>query len=57
VRRFNVRSFISQISRHHDVLYLSGFDGIDVLRGDQIQSYFVDRTVDGRYEIVERTVR
>ena len=57
VQRFNVRSFISQISRHRDVLYLSGFDGIDVLRGDQIQSYFVDRTVDGRYEIVERMVR
>jgi hypothetical protein len=28
-----------------------------LLRGDEIQSYFVDRTVDGRYEIVERTVR
>ncbi len=57
VRLFNVRRFISQISRHRDALYLSGFDGIDVLRGDEIQSYFVDRTVDGRYEIVERTVR
>jgi hypothetical protein len=36
---------------------LSGFNGIDVLRGDAIQSYFVDRTVNGRYQIVERTVR
>jgi len=57
VRRFTVRSFISQISRHHNALYLSGFDGIDVLRGDEIQSYFIDRTVNGRYQIVERTVR
>jgi len=54
VRRFNVRSFIGQISRHHDALYLSGFDGIDVLRGDEVQSYFVDRTAGGRYQIVPR---
>jgi len=57
VRRFNVHSFIDQISRHHDALYLSGFNGIDVLHGDEIRSYFVDRTVDGRYQIVERTAR
>ena len=54
VRRFKVRSFINQISRHHDALYLSGFQGIDVLRDGQIQSYFVDRTASGRYQIVPR---
>jgi hypothetical protein len=46
--------------RHRDTLYMGGFDGIDVLRDEQIQSYFVDRTAGGRYQIVargERTAR
>jgi hypothetical protein len=55
-RLFDIRLSISHIVRHHDTLYLGG-NGIGTLRGEEIQSYFVDRTVDGRYEIVERTVR
>jgi len=54
VRRFNVSSFIGPMARHHDTLYLGASDGILVLRGDEIQSYFVDRTADGRYQIVPR---
>ena len=53
VRRFDVRIGIGRIVRYHDTLYLGG-NGIVVLRGDEIQSYFVDRTVDGRYQIVTR---
>jgi hypothetical protein len=56
VRLFDVRLSIGHIVRHRDTLYLGG-NGIVTLRGEEIQSYFVDRTKDGRYEIVERTVR
>jgi hypothetical protein len=56
VRLFDVRLSISHIVRHGDTLYLGG-NGIVTLRGDEIQSYFVDRTASGRYQIVERTVR
>lgn len=59
VRLFDVRLSISHIVRHHDTLYLGG-NGIVTLRGDEIQSYFVDRTAGGRYQIVargERTMR
>jgi len=53
VRLFDVRLSIGHIVRHHDTLYLGG-NGIITLRGDQIQSYFVDRTAGGRYQIVPR---
>ena len=59
-RLFSVRLHIGHIVRHRDTLYMGGFDGIDVLRDEQIQSYFVDRTAGGRYQIVargERTAR
>ena len=55
-RLFDVRLSIGHIVRHRDTLYLGG-NGIVTLQGDEIQSYFVDRTVNGRYQIVERTVR
>jgi hypothetical protein len=53
VRLFDVRLGISHIVRHDDTLYLGG-NGIVTLRGDEIQSYFVDRTAGGRYQIVAR---
>ena len=55
-RLFDVRLSIGHIVRHRDTVYLGG-NGVVTLRGEEIQSYFVDRTVNGRYEIVEGTVR
>jgi hypothetical protein len=54
VRLFNVRTVIHEIVRHDNVLYMGAADGILVLRGDQVESYFVDRTTNGRYQIVAR---
>jgi hypothetical protein len=53
VRLFDVRLSIGHIVRHRDTLYLGG-NGIVRLRGDEIQSYFVDRIAGGRYQIVAR---
>jgi len=49
-----VSTVINKIVRHGDALYMGAVDGIVVLRDDQIQSYFVDRDTDGRYQIVAR---
>jgi len=53
-RLFSVSTYINKIVRHDNALYLGAVDGIDVLRDDQIQSYFVDRNTDGQYQIVAR---
>jgi hypothetical protein len=54
VRMFPVNALINQIVRYNDVLYMGAWNGIVVLRGDKIESYFVDRGADGRYRIVAR---
>lgn len=56
VRRYDVSLSIGHIVRHRDTLYLGG-NGIVTLRGEETRSHFVDRTLNGRYQIVERTVR
>lgn len=42
------------IARVGETTYLGTTDGIAALRGDRITGYFVDRSADGRYLIVER---
>jgi len=54
VRQFPMRSIAESIARFDDMLYLGGRGGITTLRGDQITSYFVDRTIDGHYHVVAR---
>jgi hypothetical protein len=42
------------IARAGDAIYMGTTDGIVSLRGDQMVSYFVDRSPDGRYRIALR---
>jgi hypothetical protein len=46
-----VTHIVSSIAQTSEVVYLGTTNGIIVLRGDQITSYFVDRTAKGRYMI------
>jgi hypothetical protein len=42
-------SLTAAVAPTGEVVYLGATDGIVVLRGDRITSYFVDRTAGGRY--------
>jgi hypothetical protein len=42
------------ITQAGEVVYLGATDGIVVLHGDRIASYFIDRTTSGRYIIAAR---
>jgi hypothetical protein len=42
------------MARGGDAIYIGTTDGIAVLRGGRIMSYFVDRSADGRYEMAVR---
>lgn len=44
----------SSLARGGDALYMGATDGIAVLRGDRIASYFVDRAADGQYRMAPR---
>jgi hypothetical protein len=46
-----VTQIVSLIAQTSEIVYLGTTNGIIVLRGDQITSYFVDRTAKGRYII------
>ena len=48
---FDAGTVITAIAQSDDALYLGAPDRILVLRGDRIQSYFVDRTIAGGYRI------
>jgi len=54
VRSFPVREIVTSIVRAGEFVYLGATDGIVVLHGDRIASYFVDRTASGRYVMAER---
>ncbi|MEO7145979.1 MAG: hypothetical protein ABI165_21000, partial [Bryobacteraceae bacterium] len=53
-RGFKVHTVITGVVRGGDALYLTAADGILVLHGDAIESYFVDRSADGRYRMTRR---
>jgi hypothetical protein len=44
----------TSIARAGDAIYMGATDGIAALRGDRVISYFVDRSVDGRYRMAAR---
>ena len=54
VQQFKVGSIATSIAHIGDTLYLGGVSGITTVRGDQITSYFVDRTSNGHYQVVAR---
>jgi hypothetical protein len=58
VRRFAIPDVVTHIAtsftRAGEFVYLGATDGIVVLHGDRITSYFVDRTADGRYLMAAR---
>jgi hypothetical protein len=62
VRSYAVTDVVTQIATHiaalntpaGEFVYLGATDGIVVLHGDQITSYFVDRTAGGRYIMAAR---
>ena len=55
VRSFAIPDAVTHIATGPgDVVYLGATDGIVVLRGDQITSYFIDRTAGGRYMVAAR---
>jgi hypothetical protein len=49
-----VTHIATSLAQTSEVVYLGTTNGIIVLRGDQITSYFVDRTVKGRFIIAAR---
>jgi hypothetical protein len=49
-----VTSIAMSITQAGEVVYLGATDGIVVLHGDRIASYFIDRTTSGRYIIAAR---
>jgi hypothetical protein len=51
---YNVHGIVGSIASQGDRLFLGAEDGMIVLRGEQIQSYFVDRAADGSYRIAPR---
>ena len=53
-RLFDLRSVVTNMARSGGALGLGAVDGILVLKEDRIQSYFVDRTSDGRYRVAAR---
>jgi hypothetical protein len=54
VRSFAIPDVLTSIAPAGDIIYLGATDGIVVLHGDRITSYFVDRTAAGRYIIAAR---
>jgi hypothetical protein len=42
------------IARAGDAIYMGTTDGVAMLRGEQVTSYFVDRSADGRYRMAQR---
>jgi hypothetical protein len=54
VRLFDLQSVVTHMARASGTLAMGAVDGILVLKDGRIQSYFVDRTSDGRYRMAER---
>lgn len=54
VERFAVESIVTVFARSGDTLYLGAADGIVMLQGGRVGSYFVDRTEAGGYRMVAR---
>jgi hypothetical protein len=55
VRSFAIPDTVTHIATGPgDVVYLGATDGIVVIHGDQITSYFIDRTAGGRYMVAAR---
>jgi hypothetical protein len=52
VRHFDLKTYIHQIVRWGDALYLATGDGIEVLQGDEIKRYIVDATANGKLQVV-----
>lgn len=53
VQHFELHGVVSAIARSGGALCM-GTNGITVLKDNQIRSYFVDRTSDGRYRVAAR---
>jgi hypothetical protein len=54
VQHWDVASVVVNIARGGDAIWLGTVDGIVALRGDRVDSYFVDRSAAGRYLIVRQ---
>ncbi len=54
VRTFAATSIVTSIVRHGDALYMGANDGLLVLGGDKLSSFFIDRTSGGSYRVVPR---
>jgi hypothetical protein len=55
VRHWDVQSVVTGIARGGDAIYLGATDGVAVLRGDRLVSYFVDRqSAVGPYRMAAR---
>ena len=54
VQHWDMPWIATSIARAGDAIWLGATDGIVALRGDRVVSYFVDRSADGRYRMVQR---
>jgi hypothetical protein len=54
VRSFAIPNIVTLIARAGESVYLGATDGIVVLDGDRITSYFVDRAASGRFMMAAR---
>jgi hypothetical protein len=54
VRRWDMPSIATSLARNGDGIYMGTVDGIAALRAERVVSYFVDRSAEGQYRMVER---
>jgi hypothetical protein len=54
VRTFAATSIVTSIARRGDALYMGANDGLLVLGGDKLSSFFIDRTSGGSYRVAPR---
>jgi len=54
VRHWDLASVAVCIARSGESIYLGTVDGIISLSGERLESWFVDRSVDGRYQMASR---
>jgi len=54
VRRWDMPWIATSLARNGVAIYMGADDGIAALRADRVVSYFVDRSAEGQYRMVER---